>query len=203
MLRNIFVLFPIMFFSANTLAGEKGDIGKCAAKKASAERLICYDNIAKTLGVDKPQTVVTAGKGKWIVRTDKSPINDTTNVYLSLSSEQSVHSGYDTVTPTLFIRCAGGKTNAYITWDLYLGLESTSMLTRLDKAPAVTKTWSISTDNKAVFVSGSDVAFAKQLMAHQTLLAQITPYSQSPVMATFDIGGLSEAIKPLREACKW
>lgn len=203
MLRSIFVLFSIMFFSAGTLAGEKEDIGKCAAKKAGAERLICYDNIAKTLGVDKPQTVVTAGKGKWIVRTDKSPINDTTNVYLSLSSEQSVRSGYNTVTPTLLIRCAEGKTNAYITWDLYLGLGSTSMLTRLDKATAVTKTWSISTDNKAVFVSGSDIIFAKQLMSHQTLLAQITPYSQSPVMATFDIGGLSEAIKPLREACKW
>ncbi|HYN82159.1 MAG TPA: type VI secretion system-associated protein TagO [Gemmatimonadaceae bacterium] len=203
MLRNIFALFLIIFFSANTLAVEKEELGKCAAKKTGAERLICYDNIAKTLGVDKPQTVVTVGKGKWIVRTDKSPINDTTNVYLSLSSEQSVRSGYDTVTPTLIIRCAEGKTNAYITWDLYLGLESTSMLTRLDKGPAVTKTWSISTDNKAVFVSGSDMAFAKQLMSHQTLLAQITPYSQSPVMATFDIGGLSEAIKPLREACKW
>lgn len=203
MLRNVFVLFTIIFFSANTLAAGKEDIGKCAAKKTDAERLICYDNIAKTLGVEKLQTVVTVGKGKWIVKTDKSPINDTINVYLSLSSEQSVSSGYNTVTPMLLIRCAEGKTNAYITWDLYLGLESTKMLTRLDKAPAVTKTWSISTDNKAVFVSGNDMAFVKQLMLHQTLLTQITPYSQSPVMATFDIGGLSEAIKPLRDACKW
>lgn len=135
--------------------------------------------------------------------TDKSPINDSTNVFLSLDSEQTVRSGYNTVSPTLVIRCSEGKTNAYITWDLYLGLESTSLLTRLDKEPAVTTTWTISTDNKSVFVSGSDVTFAKQLMSHQTLLAQITPYGESPVMTTFDVGGFSDAIKPLREACKW
>ncbi len=77
------------------------------------------------------------------------------------------------------------------------------MLTRLDKESAVTKAWSISTDNKAVFVSGSNIAFAKQFMEHQSLLAQITPYGESPVMANFDLVGLTDAIKPLRDACKW
>jgi type VI secretion system protein VasI len=184
-------------------AAEREEIAKCAAHKASAERLVCFDSLAKSIGVDKPTTTVTAGKGKWLVRSDKSPINDSTNVFLSLNAEQAVRSGYKTVTPTLIIRCSEGKTNVYITWDLYLGLESTTMLTRLDKEAAVSKTWAISTDNKAVFVSGSDVAFAKSLMAHQSLLAQITPYGESPVMTTFDVGGLTEAVKPLREACKW
>ncbi len=153
--------------------------------------------------VDEPLTTITTGKGKWLVSSDKSPINDSTNVLLMLSAEQAVSSGYNTVTPKLIIRCKEGKTNAYITWDLYLGLDSTTMLTRLDKEAAVTKSWSISTDNKAVFVSGSDIAFAKQLMEHQALLAQITPYGESPVMANFELEGLTEAIKPLREECKW
>jgi type VI secretion system protein VasI len=64
MLRNVFVLFTIIFFSANTLATGKEDIGKCAAKKTDAERLICYDNIAKTLGVDKATNRCHCWQGK-------------------------------------------------------------------------------------------------------------------------------------------
>jgi type VI secretion system protein VasI len=73
------------------------------------------------------------------------------------------------------------------------------MLTRFDGEKATTEAWSISTDNKAVFVRGSDITFAKKMMNHKTLLTQITPYGESPVMATFPVAGLSGAIKPLRE----
>ena len=77
------------------------------------------------------------------------------------------------------------------------------MLIRLDKQKSKTRSWSISTDNKAVFVRGSDISFAKELMKHDKLLTQVTPYGESPVMATFDIRGLTEAIKPLRKTCNW
>jgi len=40
-------------------------------------------------------------------------------------------------------------------------------------------------------------------MKHDNFLTQITPYGENPVMATFDIQGLKEAIKPLRKACGW
>lgn len=203
MYRFLLTIFIHVGLIANVYSAEKEEIAKCAAQKSSAERLLCFDALAKAMGVDKPVTIETTGNGKWLVSTKKSPINDSTNVVLYLSAEESIRSGYNTVTPSLFIRCSEGKTNAYISWDLYLGLESTMMLTRLDKESAVTKAWSISTDNKAVFVSGSNVAFAKQLMEHQSLLAQITPYGESPVMANFDLVGLTDAIKPLRDACKW
>lgn len=201
--QGLFALLITVLFMGTALAAEKEEIAKCATRDSSAERLVCFDALAKSIGVDKPQTTVTAGAGKWLVSSKKSPINDSTNVLLSLNAEQAVRSGYNTVTPVLIIRCSEGKTNAFISWDIYLGLESATMLTRLDKEAAVTETWDISTDNKAVFVSGSDIEFAKQLMKHQTLLAQITPYGESPVMTTFEVGGLTEAIKPLREVCKW
>ena len=200
--KSLYLLILILITPISN-ASEREEIYKCSAKKPPAERLICFDNLAKSLGVDKPITTLTVGKGEWIANIEKSPINDSTNVYLSVKADQSVRSGYSTETPSLFIRCSEGKTSAFINWNLYLGLDSTKMLTRLDKDPAVTKTFNISTDNKAVFVPGSATNFAKQLMAHNTLLAQITPYGESPVMATFKIGGLTEAIKPLRSACRW
>jgi type VI secretion system protein VasI len=40
-------------------------------------------------------------------------------------------------------------------------------------------------------------------MDADNLVAQITPYNESPVTAIFDTSGLENAIKPLRETCNW
>lgn len=189
--------------SSVVLADTKQDIARCAATPADAARLVCYDAVARALGVDRPSSTTTTGIGKWSVRSDRSPIDDSVNVYLSVESDEPVRSGYNTVRPSPFIRCSENQTNVFLNWGLYLGLDSTQMLTRFDSEEATTETWSISTDNKAVFVRGSDIGFAKKMMGYEKLLAQITPYGESPVMATFPIAGLSEAIKPLRQACNW
>lgn len=197
-----FFLIPI-FVNAAELNIKK-EIAICAAKESDAERLICYDKLAKKLGIDKSKSKSIKGKGKWQVRKSISPIDDSTNVYLYLNSEEPVKSGYKIVRPSLYIRCKENKTDVYLNWNLYLGLDTTKMLTRFDSEPAYTSTWSISTDTKAVFVRGNnDISFAKKMMEHSKLLVQITPYGENPVMATFDIKGLKEAINPLREACHW
>lgn len=192
-----------LLFINDAVAAEKQEIAKCAAKDSDAARLVCYDTLARSLGVEKPKSSISHGVGKWNTRVDRSPIDDSENVYLTVEAEEIVHSGYKTVKPTLYVRCSEKKTNVFITWDLYLGLESTQMLSRFDTAKATTGTWSISTDNTAVFAQGSDIAFAKKMMGHEKLLTQITPYGESPVMATFKIAGLTDAIKPLRKACGW
>lgn len=196
-------LIALTTTSSVALADTKQDIAKCAAASADATRLVCYDAVARKLGVDKPSSTTVTGNGRWSVRSEKSPIDDSVNVYLSVQSEELVRSGYNTVRPSLFIRCSENKTNVFLDWGLYLGLDSTPMLTRFDSDNATTETWSISTDNKAVFVRRGDITFAKKMMNHNKLLTQITPYGESPVMATFPISGLSEAIKPLRQACGW
>ncbi|EEK2974700.1 hypothetical protein P700_16170 [Salmonella enterica subsp. enterica serovar Newport str. CVM75_1280] len=77
------------------------------------------------------------------------------------------------------------------------------MIYRIDKQKAVNKTWLISTDTKAVFYNGKVIDFIKRLESGQKLFAQITPYNESPVNTTFNLSGLSEAIKPLQESCGW
>jgi type VI secretion system protein VasI len=199
-------LFRFLFlsiFSLNAFSEVKIDIAKCAVKETDAARLICYDSLAKSLGVDGPEIKSTSGSGKWHSREEKSRIDDSVNVHLVFFSNEPVKSGYKTVKPTLHVMCVENQTNVYISWELYLGLEETQMLTRFDKEKAKTTAWSLSTDNKAVFYRGSAVEFAKNIMQHQSLLLQITPYGESPVMATFDVSGLTEAIKPLRQACQW
>ncbi|HFK5019232.1 TPA: type VI secretion protein, partial [Escherichia coli] len=35
------------------------------------------------------------------------------------------------------------------------------------------------------------------------MYTKITPYNESPVSATFNLNGLSNALKPLQAACNW
>ena len=49
----------------------------------------------------------------------------------------------------------------------------------------------------------NEVDFLKKLLVVDSFVAQVTPYSASPITAIFDIRGLSNAIKPLQETCSW
>ena len=53
----------------------------------------------------------------------------------------------------------------------------------------------------ALTYPGNNAAFLEQLLSSDRLVAQTTPYSESPITAVFDLAGLSAAVKPLREVC--
>jgi type VI secretion system protein VasI len=168
------------------------------------DRLSCFDALAKTLGVSQPRVTAqpaARGTGKWIVRTETSPIDDSKNVYLTLEANETISGMIGWERPSLVLRCKEKKPVAYIAWNVYLGLESTSILTRLDNEPATTSTWSISTDNKAAFYGDEAMPFIDTLAGHTRLLAQVTPYGEAPALVTFSLSGLNEAAKLLHKAC--
>ena len=201
-----YILIKLMITGIITLpvmADTTKDIAVCAAKNSDAERLICYDELAKSLNVDKPVSTVTEGRGKWKVIEDVSPIDDSKKVTLMLDAEDIIRGSYSSHRPTMVLRCSENKTNAYIVMGPFLGTRGINVLSRLDKTKATKRSWSISTDHKAIFAPGSNVQYIKNIMKHDKLLVQLTPYGASPVMTTFDLKGLKEAIKPLREACHW
>lgn len=200
---KILVMLFISMVSNNVSAHMADSLAKCATEVFAEARLTCYDSLATKTGIKKPEAKVVSALGKWNVREEKSPIDDSLNVHLFVTSNETVRSGYSTVKPSLHIRCSENETNVFLNWGLYLGLEKTKMLTRFDKEKATMSSWSISTNNEAVFVRGNDIEFAKKVMKHQKLLVKVTPFGENPIVATFDISGLSEAIKPLREACHW
>ena len=180
----------------------KKEIAKCVGKEGDASRLICYDDLAKSMGVDKPKISTTA-KGKWEVSESTSPIDDSVTVVVKLYASDNILNAYGQFTiPTLILRCSENKTNAYVNWDMFLGMDSIKVLSRIDKQKAKTRSWYISTDNKAVFAP-KNISFIKSLFGHDKLLQQLTPYGESPKITSFEIGGLKEAIKPLRKACGW
>ncbi|WP_072065352.1 type VI secretion system-associated protein TagO [Pluralibacter gergoviae] len=190
------------------------DIKTCGIIENETQRLKCYDENNKDLK-DKlsnekfstttpSQTDNSNDVGKWQTSIDSSPIDDSKNVIITLSANNYISTRFgETVTPELAITCREGKTELYINWKQYLGLETTTMLHRVDGKKAVNKTWQLSTDNNAVFYYGKTLSFIKELSSAKSLFARVTPYGESPVDAKFELNGISVALKPLRQACKW
>ncbi|WP_226102649.1 type VI secretion system-associated protein TagO [Dickeya oryzae] len=203
----LFSIAPSLAPAQTTDSIDKSSLSQCQAVNDGASRLACYDKLLPPTNSDivaNSDSELSIGIGKWDTATEKSPVDDSQNVYLVLKANEPVRGLFgDSVIPSLFITCREKKINVFINWEVYLGLQETSMLYRLDKQKAVTMPWTISTNTKAVFYRGQNVDFIKKLSNSNNLFVQITPYGENSVSTTFDLKGLSEAIKPLQKACRW
>lgn len=177
------------------------EVAQCAVVKGDLARLDCYDKIARKYKLNSPQTkkVDVTDVGNWMILDEINPIDDSRTVTLILEAT----SGKSKWNKNIFLaaRCKSNTTNFYIGWNDYLGSEA-YVLTRIGNKKAVTSEWSLSTDKKATFHT-KPIHFLKNMSKADKLIAQITPYNESPVTATFDTSGLNNALKPLRETCNW
>lgn len=199
-LSSVFIF--TVFCSSLSIAVSDKEVAKCAAVSNDINRLECYDNLAKSNKLAPNSNIKSANKGDWKVNIDVNPLDDSKTVILSIYSNENIRTGFRNQKIPLIIRCKSNTTDLYINWANYLGLDSTNVTTRIDKDNAITEKWVLSTDNKATFARNA-ISLAKRMLQGSTLIAQTTPYSESPVMVTFNLDGLQEAIKPLRETCKW
>lgn len=178
------------------ICSSKNEVAANKAEKAAKHFLKMSNNF-------KIEEVLSAVKG-WSVLTENSKIDDSLTVILSIDSNEEIEGNLsiDKARPSLMVRCMENHTNVIISWNRYLGINSTTMTTRLDKDKAITQEWQLSTANDSVF-STSAITFAKSMFKKDKLLARITPYGSNPVTATFNVSDLEVKIKPLREACNW
>ena len=207
----IAVVLTSLFFAAPaySASGLKGQLMRCARVKDDAARLACFDKAAKNNGLTT-QSEVHRAKGNWVVRTETSPIDDSQNVYVRLKANKSISGWLESYTPWLVLQCKQNTTDVYVITGMQAalgrlgeyGTEFHDATLRFDKAAAKNIEMTGSTDGKALFFRDA-IRTAKSMMHHQRLLFEFTPFHANPTMTTFDIGGLSEAIKPLRKACHW
>jgi type VI secretion system protein VasI len=149
------------------------------------------------------------GTGAWDVSISTSSLDDSTTVVLSLDSDTVLakrFGGFDT--PRMILRCKENTTSFYIVVAGHhlTDIQSYGRITyRLDQQPAATLDALASTDSKALglWTGRSAIPFIKSLANARKLVARVTPYSESPKEFTFDLTGLSQALVPLRQSCKW
>jgi type VI secretion system protein VasI len=143
--------------------------------------------------------------GKWSVDHGKSSFDDSRTVVVSLDAEGDISGPYETYRPSIILRCKEKETEAYINIGMQPDVESgnydgATIRYRFDKESAKTDIASKSTDNLALFLDGPQTYIAAMLK-HDEMVFGFTPFNGSPAETTFDLRGLSEAIKPLREVC--
>lgn len=178
------------------------DMAVCAGMSNTVSRLACYDAVAakNKLAPSSERTTAT-GAGKWQTSKDVDPLNDKEIHYALLEADSG--KGRYGGRVALMVRCRDSRTELYINWNSYLGSETTRTTYRVDKSPAQTSSWGLSTDKKAAFFPGSPVALLKQMADSQTFVANVTPYNESPITATFDTQGAGTALRDIRASCKW
>lgn len=199
----------VLYLMLLTLGGcaivRYSDIAQCAAQNASPERLACYDKLADHIGADPHSTQEPARRG-WQVRTETSAIDDSRNVYLSVAADQVfVKPSGQSILPTLVVRCTEDTTALMVAWGVYLGMDETQVIYRIDSQPAQTETWQLSTtmDTAGLWNGSAAIPLVRRLFDAEHLLLRVTPVGDNSVTSTFDVTGLEQAIEPLRAACHW
>ena len=148
---------------------------------------------------------------KWTMLRSRSSFDDSPTVELQLKAEAPI-SGWPGVTrtPTLILRCNEHKIDALIS----IGMRAktsfgeygrdlgTSTRGRYDKGEVFEYLMPKSTDGQAFFFP-KPIEEIKYMMKHSPLVLEFTPFNSNPVEMRFEIAGVLEAIKPLREACSW
>jgi len=141
--------------------------------------------------------------GVWQISEEISKIDDSKGVTLTSLSTTTASDHGSRRTPRLLVSCSEGNVSVVWDWGIYLGLRNTTMTTRLDKSPAVTRSYEISSDAKAVgrWRSPAAKALIGRMVEAKSMVARITPYNENPEEAVFDLTGLADGYKLIRAAC--
>lgn len=187
--------------NANAEIAEK-EVIQCAALENSVERLSCYDVLADRKGLSKQTTITQSiGKGKWSTSTTTDPLTDQ-SIYVALLDADSGSGRYGGRVG-MVVRCSKNTTEWYVNWNSFLGTETTTVTHRVGKSKAQRKSWVVSTDHKSSFYPGSPVPILKEMMKSDSLVANVTPYSESPLTASFNTSGAEAALADIRKGCGW
>src|SRR5690606_7558704 len=160
----------------------------------------CYDDLASRHSLAPSAKATTAsGAGEWHTRTHTDPLTDK-SVYTAVLLAASGKGRFgDPI--VLMVRCADNKTEMYINWQSYLGRDRIRTTYRLGKDKAQTANWTTSTDHKAAFFPGTPIPMLKRLIETDSFVANVTPYSESPVSAVFNTEGAETALADIRTGC--
>ncbi len=176
----------------------------CSAIEGTDARLACYDKLA-----DDTTAPVSSSTDNWDVSVDTNPVDDSQTVVLVNDADEGSSSSRFGQPVGLVLRCKSGEIEAYIVWNDYLGSsdDGADVISRVGSSPASSDNWTVSTDSQATFYPGGEqdaVDFINSLAASDNgkYVAQVTPYSESPKTAVFNVGGLSGLTDQLFGACQ-
>jgi len=197
----------VIVFTCAMAVGSAGVMAQeCATISNDLDRLACYDRQSGRT----PEISRIKSKGEWLSHVETSKLTDQTTVVLAVNSIEKVDCGWNRGDYIqLVIRCMENTTAIYFSTGCHMTSSKYNSYGdidyRVDNEKAGKISGDASTDNRALGLwrGGKSIPFIKKLLGREKLIVRMTPYSESSFTAEFNIAGLDESIKPLREACGW
>lgn len=148
-----------------------------------------------------------AQSAKWIVSKNKDPLSDENIVLFALVADEG-HGVYgDPV--HLGIRFSGDSAELFLSWATFLTTnDAIRVAFRIDSDPASESDWLVSTDQKSTFFV-DDIRYVNtrdllnRLLKARKVVAKVTPYGESPIVATFDVHRFEAEIGLFPEIRQW
>ena len=163
--------------------------GLCRKIPDDTARLKCFDAIVPApQKTDQPKAV-----REWSIEDSKSPVDNSPEVFATLTSADG--------RSELIIRCKERKIELAVLPSGLFALESGTVLLQINDGPAVTASWSASSNSKGLFASNA-IALINRLPDGGKLFVRATGYSRQADDATFQLGAVTVVKNRVSAACK-
>ena len=183
-------------------------LGTCKGVSSLVSRAQCYDTVMDEYDLTTLEKRGNAGSNGWKIETKKSKMTDDINVTLDVTASDVFTTKENTqIRRSLVVSCTEGRPNAYISWNTQISkpeinIRDNVVNSRLGADPIVAERWLISMDKTASFIPKPAEFIEKLLNGKGLYVVTIWPTAYyETIQATFDVQGLADKIKPLKESC--
>ncbi len=204
------------WFSMPAVADIQKELATCAGIASERSRLQCYDALVRLPVPNKKQTTYVRVRknlrSEWSVNIEDRPEGGR-DVYLRLpshdlwvrSDEKADVAELTDLRPTLWIRCAQGRTTAFVDWGVFLDGRGMDVYFKVDGDPVEKKFLKVDATRQRVGQWRNDIIVPtlQDMLGAKRISMRLVPKGLEPMIVRFKIEGLDQAIIPLRRACGW
>jgi hypothetical protein len=182
---------------------------RCSAQTNNIERLACFDDIARDMGLATPAQNLQRKKilgtyGFWqVIESQDAYSRD--NIYLKLDAISELRStGGISTRPTLTLKCQSEKTEFYLDWKIALQSnkdgKTINVRYSVDTLPEQKGVWNLSDDSVAVYAT-DPAKMIREIRGHKKLVTILSAVNQLPQSAIFELDGFDNALAILIKRC--
>lgn len=179
----------------------------CHAIAAAEARLSCYDQQSgfQPAAAEAAVPSEAAAAGVWSVSSEQSALEDRTDIWLSVTSENTQPNQIGRAeTASLWVRCMANKTNVLLAFNSYTS-DDQNVKFRLDEGKIAAVYMQTVNGGKGLGLWSGKTAipFIKGLFGKSKLVVAYRSYGNDNLEFVFDVTGLREQIGDLAAACGW
>jgi len=151
-----------------------------------------------------PDATTPAKTHTWELSEKSDPMDGTKETSLSLTSEDKVEGFIGSHSAYLFVRCAKGKPEVFVSLGVPIeaeyGSDTYGVRVKFDDEAAAKFRWNASTDREALFAP-APAKLVKLLEQSQVFLFEFTPFQKRATAIKFNVAGLREKLPLIAASC--